>query len=334
MPERHHVVEAVLRTFPHRLQDRLVEGRWQQAIHAARRPGGLLEVGHEQLGDAAGEGEDAGEHLVGHHSQCIDVGSRVHRPVVTLLRRHVLGGPHDHPGGGLAAGGRVPELGDPEVEELHEGRASATQDEDVVGLEVAVDHAPLVRAVQGVAELAEDGETLVERHGSLPEQRGEGLAVQVLHDDVVPVGREHREVEDADDVLVADAVHRPGLVVEAGHELRARRHRLVQELDGDAAPDDRVLGEVDRAHPASSQQPHDAEAADGGADERVDHRGRLAVPPGLAPWRACLFRLRRAAPTCTVRRESGSVRSWNRREQVRGSWARSGSRRPSGGSPR
>jgi hypothetical protein len=237
-----------------------------------------VQVGQQQLGDAApGEGEAPGGQLVGHDAQGVQVGAGVHWAVVALLRGHVLGRAHDHAGGGVPGAGRgVAKLGDAEVHQLHEVvLAAALHQEHVVGFQVAVDDAAPMGAVERVAELQEDVDRHRERNLAAAHPAGEGLAVQVLHDDVVAGRRKQREVEDADDVLVADEVHRPGLVVEAPHQLGAGGHGLVQELDGHLAADDRVLGEVDGAHPAAPERPDHPEATHRLPHERVDRMRHL-----------------------------------------------------------
>src|SRR6185295_2631406 len=78
---------------------------------------------------------------------------------------------------------------------------------------------------------------------------GQRLARQVLHREVRLAVGGLAEVEDLDDVLVPDEVDGARLVEEAGHDVGVARERDVQQLDGDAAADDRVLGEVDDPHP-------------------------------------------------------------------------------------
>jgi hypothetical protein len=58
---------------------------------------------------------------------------------------------------------------------------------------------------------------------------------------------------DLDDVLVADQVDRPRLLVEAPDHLAVGRQLAVDDLERDLLADDRVLGEVDHAHAADAQ---------------------------------------------------------------------------------
>ena len=90
---------------------------------------------------------------------------------------------------------------------------------DVVGLEVAVHDARLVRRLQRAADLPEQPPHLAERHRPALEARRQALAVEVLHHEVVaPVG-ELIEGEDVDDVRVADLVDRARLLLEAADQI-------------------------------------------------------------------------------------------------------------------
>ena len=96
------------------------------------------------------EREPPGEHLVGHHGQRVDVAPLIELPPGKLLGAHVRRGSEHHPLlrellllrliFGLAS------LGDTEVEDLHEIRLTgARREDDVIGLEIAVDDAAAVR---------------------------------------------------------------------------------------------------------------------------------------------------------------------------------------------
>jgi hypothetical protein len=92
----------------------------------------------------------AGEHLVEHHPQRPQVGSRVDGITPHLLRRHVVWRPE------RVAGSRpvvARDLGDPEVHDL--GHA-VRGDEDVLGLDVAVNDASLVRRAEAIGDLLRD----------------------------------------------------------------------------------------------------------------------------------------------------------------------------------
>jgi hypothetical protein len=103
--------------------------------------------------------------------------------------------------GGELAGG----AGEAEVEDAD---AAVAGDEDVVGLEVAVDEAGVVGGGQAGAGLAHDRHDLAPRPRLLLEPGAEGLAVDELHGEEHAVGV-GADVVDGDDVGVRQAGRGP-----------------------------------------------------------------------------------------------------------------------------
>ena len=140
----------------------------------------------------------AGEQLVEHEPERIDVGALRQLAAGELLGRHVLrraGARLEPPDAGGGAG-------QTEVGDL---RAAAPVDHHVGGLEIAVQHTFLVRGGQPRAQLSRDLNRLVfGKMADAPEQRRQVLAVHVLHREKVPaVGLRH--VEHAADVRMRHA---------------------------------------------------------------------------------------------------------------------------------
>ncbi len=103
----------------------------------------------------------AGEHLVADHAEREEIDAVIDVLPGRVLRRHVVRRPEHHALGRQAlavAGGEVPERErDPEIEDARRLLAvRAPLDEHVVRLEVAVDHAVIVRVLEAVAELPGD----------------------------------------------------------------------------------------------------------------------------------------------------------------------------------
>ena len=104
----------------------------------------------------ARESASSGEHLVEHAPERKDVGTRVGALPAHLLRRHVADRPDHHTPLGLSELCRVvPGLPhwfcrEPEVENLY---LTVTGDKDVVGLEIAMNDAAIVRGGQAAANL-------------------------------------------------------------------------------------------------------------------------------------------------------------------------------------
>ena len=142
------------------------------------------------------------------------------------------------------------------------------------------------------ADLQEDGDRPRERHGPVPvEDAGQALPVEGLHDEVGLPFRGVPEVEDLDDVLLADLARRPGLVLEAVEQLLVAGELRAQHLHGHALAERDVLGEVDAPHPALSQAGQDAVAVAedpphevvGGREERAVDRADGHALVALGP---------------------------------------------------
>ena len=135
-------------------------------------------------------GRLAREHLVGHRRQGVLVGPRVDLALGGgLLGAHVVRGAEGEAGlgdarsAGLGDGERDAEVGDHRLARL---------EEDVLGLEVAVDDAAGMGVGQGVAEQGHQADGLVHRELALALEPGaERLAFDVRHD-VVKEGRRPR----------------------------------------------------------------------------------------------------------------------------------------------
>ena len=152
---------------------------------------------------------------------------------------------------GVSPGGRVSLLKmllgrrarEAEIEQL---RARARQ-HHVARLQIAVDDAVAVRAIERVGDLGRVADDLVGRQRPARQPRGQRLALEVLHD------------QEGDAVLLADVVEhadvrvvqRPddaGFAVEALAELRVGGELRRQDLDRDLAIEAGVDGAVDLPH--------------------------------------------------------------------------------------
>ena len=208
------------------------------------------DLGDDRLRAGAGEGRLAGQHLVRHGAERVDVAAGADLPVAhRLLGRHVRRRAERHPGlGHPVAAGLLHGEGDAEVGD----QGGPVLEQDVLRLDVAVDHALAVGVVQRGRDLPRQPQGLVHRELLLPGQpRPQRFAGDVGHD-VVEQSVGLARVDQAEDVRVLEVggdldLAEEALAAEDGGELG------VEDLDGDLAAVLQVFGEIDRGHAALAQ---------------------------------------------------------------------------------
>ena len=196
-----------------------------------------------------------------------------------MLRRHVGGRAVAHLGAGEL-------VGDGGQSEIHDDHFAALVDHDVLRLEVAMDHAAVVRRRQPGAELARRLEGLV---GGQPadaqQQRREVFAIHVLHGDERHAF-DFADVVNAADVGVGDQARHAHFAVESLQQALIARRLFGQELQGYGLSERQVGGAIDLAHSAAAEQSDDAvaPAEQGSRDEaafvlfrRRGHAGDLGI---------------------------------------------------------
>jgi hypothetical protein len=152
----------------------------------------------------------ATDDLEHHDPERVDIGAVVDADPTRLLGRHVLGRPEHHAGLRLerreASFGH--QLREPEIEQLDLGPAVlARQQEDVVGLEVAVHEALVVRRDQRRRGLVDHRRGLARVQRATLEPLAQRLADQQVLTTRAAI-LECAKREDVDDVRVADPVDR------------------------------------------------------------------------------------------------------------------------------
>ena len=168
-------------------------------------------------------------------------------------------------------------LGQAEVDHLGDRLAVVALDQDVRGLEVAVDDPLLVRVLHRRADLAEQGQPLGEAQPVLVAVVGQRDALDQLHDEEGAAGVGGAGVEDLGDVGVVHQGQGLPLGLEPGQD-GPRVHAGLDELQRHLALDGLgLLGEVDGAHaPLADLLAELVPARDDGAEER----GRGLRPEG------------------------------------------------------
>ena len=166
-------------------------------------------------------------------------------------------------------------------------------DEDVLGLDVAVDDALCVRGLEREQRLSHDLGGLRRLEPDVRvQQLARGAPADVLHDHVVDAV-DRAPVVDRDDVRVRQRRRGARLAAEPVDEPLVAGERAVQDLDRDLAREHGVVRAEDLAHPAGGDALHDVVAAverdeslasglAGGLDVRSS-LGRGEPPSGEAP---------------------------------------------------
>jgi hypothetical protein len=215
-----------------------------------------------------------------------DVGARVERLAGDLLGGHVprraekLAVRGEGAEGGGVGADRIPrgvgQLGQAEVDDL---RVAVLGDQDVVGLEIAVNDPGAVRFAESVRDLGQDFDRAAERETVL-QRLAQRLALDQLHGDVVHFGPALRALADrlyvhdrlgvsdlvnADDVRVAESRGRARFVGEAADALPVAGQIGREDFEGNVAAQRAVVGAVDVAHRAGADEGDDLVAGDAGS---------------------------------------------------------------------
>ena len=231
-------------------------GRGQRVVHrlghvagdAHLGNGGDEPLGDDRLGRGAGEWRLPGQHLVQDAGQAVQVGAAVHvGRAGSLLGAHVGRRAHYHAGLGERGVG-AQRLADAEVG--HHGRPFVEQ--DVLGLDVPVDHLAAVGVVERGGDLPGDGQRLGQRQLPLALQPLPQRAAFHVGHDVEKEAAGLAGVVDREDVRVGEAGGELDLAEEpvgadGGREVGA------EDLEGDLAVVAEVLGQEDDGHPALTQ---------------------------------------------------------------------------------
>ena len=184
-----------------------------------------------------------------------------------LFGAHVLERAEDDAGvgeEGLAGEIGVEGFGEAEVDDLGDGEAFDGFDEDVGGLDIAVDDALLVGVVDGLADGDEEFDALAGGEVVAFGVGGDGESVDELHDEEGEALGGGAGVEDLSDVGVVHEGEGAAFGVEAGDD-GFGAHAGFDDFEGDVAADGFGLcGEIDGAHAAFAEDALDFVVADGG----------------------------------------------------------------------
>ena len=221
--EHRRGLHALSRVLGEELHDQRSEGR--RRIGAAGEHtevgGRVHDVRHEQLhGRRRTEDGTTREHAIHQHAQGVEVGAAIRRAVaVGLLGRHVGWRADDLAGAGDPRVRRSQGLRNPEVQDLDViCLADDVDQEDVVGLEIAMNEPERMGFGQGLADLDGDPDGAPGRDRAAAKDRGEGRTDEQLHDHVGAAVGGGAEVEYPDRMRLAQPAGVPRLVLETGGE--------------------------------------------------------------------------------------------------------------------
>ncbi len=316
LPDRVQELARGLVTLVGTLGERLADHRIERARHLhvelRRRQRLFLEHLVHDRRERAGERLLAGQQLVEDHARGKEVRPAVDGLAHELLGRHVARGAEHHAGLGEVRGL------EPRNAEIGDLRGAVGEDDDVGRLDVAVDHAVLVRVLERLEQLAHDAHDVVHREALVRLEVALQLApLHELHRDVVRAGV-LAEIVDPDDVRVGEPARRLGLAAEA-RELLLRVLALqvlgADRLERDDPIDHRVVALVHDPHRALAELAADLEFSE--LREFAHARCRPVRTPG--PTCTCCRSPRpisapAAAPWCRGRRRpAATARSPSRR---------------------
>ncbi len=292
---------------------RLDTGRRRRRFVVANQPQHLVQG--RPLQRLPRDRRRAGQQLVEDHAQGVDVGPGVdvQRVEGRLLRRHV-----QRRAGDAAKGGEQALLGQPhpagglgqaEVDHLGHRAVVVRLDQDVGGLQVAVDDPLLVRVLHGPTDLLEQRQPGGDVEAMGVAVVGDGDALDQLHHEERAAVGGRAGVEDAGDVGVLHQGQGLALRLEAGQDV-ARVHPPLDQLERHLAADRaELLGEEDGAHAALADLLAELVAI---GDDRADEFRAVVPRPGdggVVEWR---FPRRRQGRRCGRPGRIGDRRSRGR----------------------
>ena len=217
------------------------------------------------------------EQFVQEQPQRVDVGPlRQRRARQQLFGRHVVGRPDQRVRHAVEARDRDAEIGDAHL--------TVFVDQDVGGLQVAMQHAAGVRGGEPGAQLPRDVDDLLGgQPPDAPEQRGQVFAADQLHrEEDFAVG--FADIEDAADRRVRDLPRQPDFVQDAAPRPGRRRPN---ELQRDRRLEHQIVGAPDLAHAAAADARDHPVAA--GEHLAGGKSGRVGVRADRPPRARALF---------------------------------------------
>jgi len=165
------------------------------------------------------------------------------------------------------------ELGEAEIENFD---GAAFGDDDVGGLDVAMDDAFLVSGTEGIGELNADIDGARNGEFALREDLVEGQAFEELHGDEGDAFMLFDGVDGADSGMI-EGGGGTGFAEEAFEGLSVATCLFREEFEGHVAAELGILGFIDHAHAPTANFAEDFVMSDGFVDHGVSEEGILMV---------------------------------------------------------
>ncbi len=220
--------------------------------HAAKRGDLAAHASRNHcLGGGAGERRLTGQHLVKHAGQTVLVAPGIHRSLAAcLLRTHIRRSAHREPRFSESLDARcVQRPGDAEV---RYERAAVLGEEQILGLDVPVNHPVVVGILERPGGVGGNPKCILHRQLRLaPQAIAEALTFDEGHGEPeLPGG--FPGVVNREDMRVLQAGGEPDFTLEAFGTERRRQLR-VHHLQGHLAVVPEVAGQVDRGHAPAAE---------------------------------------------------------------------------------
>lgn len=210
---------------------------------------------HQNLGDdgqIAGRavGNAAGQAFIQDDSQTINVGAGVQGIAADLFGTHIERSAQHCTGSGEASFvGGAHDFCDPKIEEFHKICPLARTQENVFGLDVAMQNTTFVGGSEGLSKLFADVDGVGFTEGrTAREPLSEAFSEKKLHFNIRATVAGDAHVEDFDDVGRRNGCGEASLAVQAGDQIGGGRKLGIEDFDGDGAVQEQVLGNIHGAH--------------------------------------------------------------------------------------
>ena len=196
---------------------------------------------------AGGVGHFAGQHLIKHHAQTVQISAAIDFSAAQLLRAHVIRRAHDRAGVGHH---RDAVDGSRDAEIAQYARAIVTQ-QNIIGLNVAVDIAFAVRIIQSQRHLEHHAQGLIAFQGLVVRWHNRA-AGEVFHGNVGLLAAD-ANIENTHDMTMLQFGRDPRLTQKAFGKARVTQQMAAHQFQRDLAVDRVLMRQIHFRHATLAQ---------------------------------------------------------------------------------